>query len=51
MFSEIEKTDGKCKLKLIKKEALTHDTYLYELEFPNKELTAGLWPSGHFVFH
>jgi hypothetical protein len=30
---------------------MTHDTYLFELEFPNKEWISGLWAGGHFVFH
>lgn len=30
---------------------MTHDTYLVELEFPNKEWKAGLWPAGHFRWH
>ena len=45
----IEKDDdGQFKLKVIQKEKLTHDTYLFELEFPDKEWIAGIWPAGHW---
>lgn len=36
---------------MIRKDKLTHDTYLFEMEFPNKEWTSGLWPAGHIFFH
>jgi len=52
LFSEATKNeDGTFKLKIIKKEVLTHDTYTIELEFPDSEWTAGLWPAAHFKFH
>jgi len=34
-----------------KKEKISHDTYIYELEFPNPEWKSGLWVGGHFIFH
>ena len=44
-------SDDKFKLKVIKKHAVNHDSYLFELEFPNKDWISGLWPSGHLIFH
>jgi hypothetical protein len=38
-------------LKCIRKDKISHDTYQIELEFPNKEWTSGVWPSGHYKFH
>jgi cytochrome-b5 reductase len=43
--------DDQFPLKVTKKEKLTHDTYLFELEFPNQEWISGLWVGAHFVFH
>jgi len=52
LFDQIEKDEnGQFKLKVIKKDKLTHDSYIYELEFPNKEWISGLWPGGHFHLH
>ena len=36
---------------MIKKEAVNHDTYLFVLEFPNKDWISGLFAGGHYVFH
>ena len=30
---------------------MTHDTYLFELSFPDPSWISGLWVGGHFVFH
>jgi ferredoxin-NADP reductase len=38
-------------LLISKKEQLTHDTIIIELEFQNKEWISGLWVGGHIVFH
>jgi cytochrome-b5 reductase len=39
-------------LKIVKKEVMTHDTYLIRLGFGNENWISGLWAgSGHFVFH
>lgn len=43
--------DDQFPLKVSKKEKLNHDTYLFELEYPNAEWISGLWVGGHFVFH
>lgn len=43
--------DGQFPLKVIKKEAINHDTYIMELEFPNADWISGLWPGGHFIFY
>ena len=43
-------TQGQFSLKVITKEAVSHDTYKFGLEFPNPEWTSGLWPGGHFLF-
>ena len=52
LFANIEKDDyDQFPLKVSKKEKVTHDTYLYKLEFPDKEWIAGLWAGGHFIFH
>jgi ferredoxin-NADP reductase len=52
VFNLIEKNeDDEFKLKVIKKEAISPDTYQIELEFPNKEWIMGLWPSGHVFIH
>jgi len=52
MFKLIEKDeDDQFKLKVVKKEQLTHDTYLIRLEFPNPEWIAGLWAGGHYTVH
>lgn len=48
----VEKDDDDCfPLKVIKKEAISHDTYIYDLEFPNPEWISGLWAGGHLFFH
>lgn len=52
MCNLVEKDeDDQFSLKVIKKEKMSHDTYLIELEFPNPEWISGLWPGGHFVMH
>ena len=52
MFANIEKDEnGLFPLKVIKKEAISLDTYVYEVEFPNAEWISGLWAGGHYVFH
>jgi cytochrome-b5 reductase len=38
-------------LKVIRKDQLNHDSYLYVLEFPNADWISGLFPGGHFYFH
>ena len=38
-------------LTVAKKEAVSHDTYMYELEFPDPEWILGLWPGGHMNLH
>lgn len=43
--------DGQFPLKLIRKELITHDTYIFEFEYPDKEWISGLWPAGHYHFH
>ena len=30
---------------------MTHDTYIFRLEFPEKDWISGLWVGGHFTFH
>ena len=48
----IEKDDEDCfPLKVIKKEKISNDTYLIDLEFPNPDWISGLWPAGHLFFH
>jgi len=52
MFKLIEKDENDLfKLKVVKKEKLTHDTYLIRLEFPNSEWIAGLWAGAHYTLH
>jgi len=52
LFNLVEKNDDdQFPLKVIKKEAINHDTYILELGFPNPEWISGLWPGGHFIFH
>lgn len=49
LFKLVERDENDCfTMKLIRKEAISPDTYIYEFEFPNKEWTAGLWAAGHF---
>jgi NAD(P)H-flavin reductase len=43
--------DDQFPLKVIKKELISHDTYLIELEFPNAEWISGLWAGGHYMLH
>ena len=38
-------------MKVIKKELISHDVYLIELEFPNSEWIAGLPAGAHYIFH
>jgi ferredoxin-NADP reductase len=38
-------------LKVIRKDKLNHDSYLYVLQFPNPDWIAGCYPGGHFFFH
>ena len=38
---------GIISLKCIKMDLISRDTYMIELEFPNKEWTSGIWPGGH----
>jgi cytochrome-b5 reductase len=50
LFNLVEKDeDDQFPLKVIKKEKVAHDTYLFELEFPNPEWISGLWAAGHFI--
>jgi hypothetical protein len=52
LFKLIEKDeDDQFKLKVSKKEKIAHDTYIFELDFPNPMWIAGLWPGGHYVWH
>lgn len=52
MIKLIEKDENDCfKLKISKIEKINHDSYLYQLEFPNKDWYPGLWASGHLHFH
>ena len=52
MFANIEKDEnGQFPLKVVRKEAISLDTYIYEVEFPNAEWISGLWAGGHYVFH
>ena len=52
LFNLVEKNeDDQFPLKVIKKEKISHDTYLWELEFPNKDWISGLWPGGHYTMH
>ena len=30
---------------------MNHDTYTFELGFPNKNWISGLFAGGHFIFH
>ena len=49
LIGEIEKDDDdEFQLVVSKKEALSPDTYLFELEFPDPDWITGLWPAGHF---
>ena len=36
---------------MISKKAINHDTYEFELKFPNPDWTSGLFAGGHFKFH
>ena len=52
LFNLVEKDDDdQFPLKVIKKEKISPDTYLFELEFPNPEWISGLWPAGHYIWH
>ena len=41
--------DKRFRLKVSRKEPLTHDTYAFDFEFPNPEWISGLQPNGHFM--
>ena len=43
--------NGHIPLKLIRKTAITHDTYEFELEFPDSSWSSGLFPAGHIKLH
>ena len=30
---------------------MTHDVYIFRLDFPNPEWISGLWVGGHFILH
>ena len=48
LFNLIEKDeDNRFPLKVISKDLISPDTYRMELEFPNKDWIAGMWPAGH----
>merc|ERR1712070_253571 len=50
LFNLVEKDDDdQFPLKVIKKEAISPDTYTFELEFPNPDWIAGLWAGGHYI--
>ena len=52
LFNLVEKDENnQFPLKVIEKRVISHDTYTFVLEFPNKEWITGLFPGGHFVFH
>ena len=52
LFNLVEKdADKRFPLTVIKKEKMTHDTYTFELGFPNEEWISGLFAGGHFIFH
>ena len=43
--------DGWIKLKLVKRTKVTHDTYYFRFEFPNKDMEFGLPIGGHVFFY
>ena len=43
--------NGRFHLKVLKKIKFNHDTYHFILQYPDPELTSGLWPSAAFFFH
>ena len=52
VFNLAEKNeDDQFPLKCIRKDKISHDTYEFELEFPDKEWTSGVWPGGHYKMH
>jgi NAD(P)H-flavin reductase len=40
--------DNRFPLKVISKDLISPDTYRMELEFPDKDWIAGIWPAGHY---
>ena len=56
LFDRVDRKGEKTfPLKVSKKELISHDTYLFELEFPftqsgSSDWISGVWPGGHFVW-
>lgn len=52
LFHNVKKDENdQFPLKLIKKQRITHDTFLFRLKFPKKNWISGLWVGGHFAIH
>jgi NAD(P)H-flavin reductase len=41
--------NGYFMMKLIKKDKVTHDTFRFEFQHPEANMSHGLWPGGHYM--